>query len=47
MTANGKAAYYEQFLLLPQCFQQVFPVSEAAENVYIWEMINSYAAKGN
>ena len=32
-------AYYEQFLVLPQCFQKSSSVEESG-NVYMWEMDN-------
>ena len=36
--ANGEIAYYEQFLLLPQCFQKS-SASGASESVCVWERV--------
>ena len=48
IVAKNEIAHYEQFLLLPQCFQlyliikplfmEIFPVSE---KVYMWERVKS------
>ena len=35
---NGEIAYYEQFLLLPQCFQ-ILSDAELSESVCMWEMV--------
>ena len=36
---KGEIAHYEQFLLLPQCFQKSSAV-EMSESVYMWERVN-------
>ena len=37
--ANGEIACFEQFLLLPQCFQKL-SAADASESVYMWERDN-------
>ena len=36
--AEVEIAHYEQFLLLPHCFQKS-SAAEASESVYIWERV--------
>ena len=36
--ANGEIARFEQFLLLPTCFQKM-SAAEASESVYMWESV--------
>ena len=40
-SGKGEIARYEQFLLLPQCFQKAcFP--GASKGVIVWEWVNTY-----
>ena len=36
--AKGEITHYEQFLLLPKCFQKL-SAADASESIYIWEKI--------
>ena len=38
---KGEIAYYEQFLLFPQCFQQACFLG-ASKGVIVWEWINKW-----
>ena len=41
MVGKGEIAHYEQFLLLPQCFQKAcFP--GASKGVIVWEWVNAF-----
>ena len=40
IVAKGGIAHYEQFLLLPQCFQKSSD-AESLESVYMWEMVKT------
>ena len=39
IVAKGEIAHYEQFLLLPQCFQKT-SAAEAPETICMWERVN-------
>ena len=41
IAAKGKIARFEQFLLLPQCFQKS-SVADASKCVYKWESVKSH-----
>ena len=39
--ANGEIAHHEQFLLLPQCFQES-SAADSSEWVYMWERVKRH-----
>ena len=39
IVVKGEIAHLVQFLLLPQCFQEL-SAAEASKGVYIWEWVN-------
>ena len=41
IVAKGEIDHYDQFLLLPQCFQ-MSSASEASESVYMKERVKSF-----
>ena len=43
--ANGEVACFEQFILLPQCFQKS-SAAEASESIYIRERVKTSTVMG-
>ena len=44
IVAKREIAHYEQFIVLPQCFQKS-SAAEVLESVSMWEMVNPYRAE--